>query len=405
VQDEAAGSDSAQDPIECDVLVVGAGLVGAAFAAALRSSGLRTLLLDAEVPAEPAPGSHDEWDSRVYAISPGSKDFLDRCGAWSRIASERIARVEAMQVFGDADGAEIVFSAYDRGIPELCCIVESREIQRALAAANAEPGGPARLFGHSPIALALGEESVLVDLAGGRSIDARLVVGADGMNSWVREMAGIEHSARAYGQQGVVANFETELGHESIARQWFLPTAGVVALLPLPGNRVSLVWSASDAHAADLQALEAHDFEHEVAAACGHALGVMRLITPRRSFPLHLLRVAETVRPRLALLGDAAHVVHPLAGQGLNLGFQDACELARVLCERGPQDDCGDYRLLRRYARARREAVADMQWTTDGLQRLFATRAYGAKWLRNRGLQFTNAIAPLKNVLIEHALA
>jgi ubiquinone biosynthesis UbiH/UbiF/VisC/COQ6 family hydroxylase len=224
------------------------------------------------------------------------------------------------------------------------------------------------------------------------------------MNSWVREMAGIERSVRAYGQQGVVANFETGISHESIARQWFV-ARGVVALLPLPGNRVSLVWSTSDAHAAGLLALAAHDFEHEVAAACSHALGAMRLITPRRSFPLHLLRVAETVRPRLALLGDAAHAVHPLAGQGLNLGFQDACELARVLRERGPQDDCGDYRLLRRYARTRREAVAEMQWTTDALQRLFSTRAYGAKWLRNRGLQLTNAIAPLKKLLIEHALA
>ncbi len=131
----------------------------------------------------------------------------------------------------------------------------------------------------------------------------------------------------------------------------------------------------------------------------------MRLLTPPRSFPLHLLRVAETVRPRVALLGDAAHVVHPLAGQGLNLGFQDACELARVLRERGPQDDCGDYRLLRRYARARREAVAAMQWTTNGLQNVFAMRAYGASWLRNTGLRFTNGIVPLKNLLIEHALA
>ncbi|MGH8662746.1 MAG: FAD-dependent monooxygenase, partial [Burkholderiales bacterium] len=158
-------------------------------------------------------------------------------------------------------------------------------------------------------------------------------------------------------------------------------------------------------HAARLLAHEPHDFEHEVATACRHALGAMRLVTPPRSFPLHLLRVAQTVRPRLALLGDAAHVVHPLAGQGLNLGFQDACELARVLRERGPQDDCGDHRLLRRYARARREPVAAMQWTTDGLQRLFATRAYGASWLRNTGLQFTNAIVPLKNILVEHALA
>ncbi|MGH8667234.1 MAG: FAD-dependent monooxygenase, partial [Burkholderiales bacterium] len=245
MQGKTADSDSARAAVECDVLVIGAGLVGAGFASALRSSGLRTLLLDAEVPAEP---SQDGWDSRIYAISPGSKDFLDQCGAWGRIASERIACVEAMQVFGDAQGAEIIFSAYDCAIPELCYIVEGREIQQALAAANAEPGGPARLFGHSPVALALGEDGVLVDLAGGRSIDARLVVGADGMNSWVREMAGIEHSVRAYGQQGVVANFETELGHESIARQWFV-SEGVVALLPLPGNRVSLVWSTSDAHA------------------------------------------------------------------------------------------------------------------------------------------------------------
>lgn len=397
----ASDSDRAGSPIGCDVLVVGAGLVGAGFAAAMRSSGLRTLLLDAEVPAEP---SQDGWDSRIYAISPGSRQFLADCGAWARMPPDRIAHVETMHVFGDADGAEIVFSAYECSVPELCCIVESREIQRALAAVNVEPGGPVRLFGHSPIALGLDENGVQVELDDGRSIAARLVIGADGMHSWVREMAGIEHSMRSYEQQGVVANFQTELQHDSIARQWFMAD-GVLALLPLPGNRVSLVWSISDAHAARLLAQEPHDFEHEIALACRHALGGMRLLTPPRSFPLHLLRVAETVRPRVALLGDAAHVVHPLAGQGLNLGFQDACELARVLRERGPQDDCGDYRLLRRYARARREAVAAMQWTTNGLQNVFAMRAYGASWLRNTGLRFTNGIVPLKNLLIEHALA
>ncbi len=401
MQVDASDSDRAGSPVRCDVLVVGAGLVGAGFAAALRSSGLRTLLLDAEVPADPL---RDGWDSRIYAISPGSKRFLGDYGAWERMPPDRIARVEAMHVFGDADGAEIVFSAYDCAIPELCHIVESRAIQRALAAANAEPGGPVRLFGQPPIAMALDENGVLVELADGRSIDAQLVVGADGMSSWVRETAGIEHSMRCYGQQGVVANFETELGHDSIARQWFVAD-GVVALLPLPGNRVSLVWSTSDAHAARLLAHDPDDFAQEIALVCRHALGGMRQVTPPRSFPLHLLRVAETVRPRVALLGDAAHVVHPLAGQGLNLGFQDACELARVLRERGPQDDCGDYRLLRRYARARREAVTAMQRTTDGLQRLFAMRGYGASWLRNTGLRFTNGIVPLKNLLIEHALA
>ncbi len=401
MHDEGSGSDGAHAALKCDVLVVGAGLVGASFAAALRASGLRTLLLDSDRPAVP---SHDGWDSRVFAISPGSKEHLDACGAWGRMPADRIARVEAMQVCGDAQGAEIVFSAYDCGLAELCYIVESREIQRALAAVNAEHGAADRLFGHSPLTLARGDDSVRVELADGGSVDARLVVGADGMNSWVRETAGIESRVRAYGQQGVVANFETELAHESVARQWFVAD-GVIALLPLPGNRVSLVWSTSDAHATHLLAQDMDDFAREIATACRNVLGDMHVITPPRSFPLQLVRVNETVRPRLALLGDAAHVVHPLAGQGLNLGFADACELARVLCERGAQDDCGDYRLLRRYARARREAVATMQWTTDRLQRLFAAHGYGASWLRNTGLRFTNAIVPLKNILIKHALA
>jgi ubiquinone biosynthesis UbiH/UbiF/VisC/COQ6 family hydroxylase len=398
---EHSDSNGAGPRVECDVLVVGAGLVGASFAAATPATGLRTVLLDAETPAEP---SREGWDSRIYAVSPGSRRFLDACGAWPCIPADRIARVESMQVFGDADGAQIEFHAYDCAVPELCYIVENRELQRALAAVIAEPDGPDACFGQSPVAWALGEDSVRVDLADGRSIEARLVVGADGMNSWVREMADIEHSVRSYGQQGVVANLETELGHESIARQWFLPE-GVLALLPLPGNRVSLVWSTGEVFAARLLALESAEFEREVATVCRHALGGMRLIDRPRSFPLHLLRVEEMVRPRVALLGDAAHVVHPLAGQGLNLGFQDACELTRVLRERGPQDDCGDYRLLRRFARARSEAVATMQWTTNGLQQLFATRVFGARWLRNTGLRFTNAAVPLKNVLIEHALA
>lgn len=397
---QAFDSDAHEARIACDVLIVGAGLVGSALAAALRPSGLRTVLLDAQAPVAPPPP--EEWDSRVYAISPGSQRFLAACGAWQRLPAERIARVEAMRVYGD-DGAEIVFSAYDCGIPELCFIVESRELQSALAAVNAEEGGPISLFGSAPQALAIGEDAASVDIADGSSIETRLVAGADGTRSWVREAADVETAVRPYGQHGVVANFATAVPHDAIARQWF-GADGVIALLPLPGNRVSLVWSTSDAHSERLLAQAPEDFEREVAVACRHALGAMRLITPPRSFPLQLLRVAEMVRPRLALLGDAAHGVHPLAGQGLNLGFGDACELARVLCGRGAQDDCGDYRLLRRYERSRREAVAAMQWTTDGLQWLFATRAYGARWLRNTGLRLTNGIVPLKNALIEHAL-
>jgi ubiquinone biosynthesis UbiH/UbiF/VisC/COQ6 family hydroxylase len=386
---------------ECDVLVIGAGLAGSSLAAALRPSGLRTILLDAELPV---PLERAGWDSRVYAISPGSSGFLRRCGAWQRVPAERIARVEAMHVFGDRDDAEIVFSAYDCGVAELCYIVESRELQRALAEVNAAPGGPVTAFGRAPSDFALGDDAAAVDLAGGGSIAARLVVGADGPASWVRQAAGIEHAQRSYDQEGVVANFACERGHGSIARQWFLPQS-VLALLPLPGNHVSMVWSTPDSHAAQLLAADAVELEREVTLASRNVLGALRLVTPPRSFPLRLLRVAQWVRPRLALVGDAAHVVHPLAGQGLNLGLQDARVLADVLCGRGAQDDCGDYRLLRRYARARREAVAAMQWTTDGLQRLFSARTQGVPWLRNAGLRFTNRIVPLKNRLIEHALA
>ena len=398
--DDSCSAD-ARPGDECDVLIVGAGLAGASLAAALRTTGLRTMLLDAEAPV-PAVG--DGWDSRIYAISPGSRAFLSACGAWQRLPPERIVRVDAMHVFGDRDDAEIVFSAYDCGVRELCFIVESRELQQALASVNAAPGGAAAIFGRSPVALALGEDAAVVDLSDGRAVAARLVVGADGPSSWVRDAAGIEHEEHAYGQQGVVANFACEIAHGAIARQWFLPD-GVAALLPLPGNHVSLVWSTSDSHAARLLAQDPNELEREVATACRFALGELRLVTPPRSFPLRLLRVAQWVRPRLALLGDAAHVVHPLAGQGLNRGFGDARELARVLRDRGAQDDCGDYRLLRRYGRARLEAVATMQWTTDALSRLFASRAPGVGWLRNTGLRFTNGIMPLKNRLIEHALA
>jgi ubiquinone biosynthesis UbiH/UbiF/VisC/COQ6 family hydroxylase len=387
--------------MQYDVLIVGAGLVGASLACALRPAGLKVALLDSDLPPEP---SRAGWDSRVYAISPGSRDFLRACGAWERLPHERVAAVQGMEVYGDDGKAEIAFSAYECGIPELCLIVEGREIQRALGAALAQSDGAATLFGHSPIALAVGESGIAVDLAAAETIDARLLVGADGPQSWVREAAGIEQSGRSYAQSAVVANFEAERAHDSVARQWFLHE-GVLALLPLPANRVSLVWSTSEALAQRLLSLESYELAHEVASACGFLLGEMRVITGPRAFPLRLMRAAELVRPRIALLGDAAHVLHPLAGQGLNLGFGDAAELAGVLRARGAQDDCGDYRLLRRYARARAEAITAMQWTTDGLQRLFNSRAPGVRPLRNAGLRWTNRVTALKNVLVEHALA
>jgi len=386
--------------MKADVLIVGAGLVGASLAAALKDSGLSVALIDA---GPMHPSVVGEWDTRIYAISPGSSRFLREHGAWDRIPADRIASVEAMEVHGDAAGAEIRFSAYQAGLRELCFIVESREVQRALAVQIEADCEVSTIYSARPVALAVGEDSAVLDFEDGRSIEARLIVGADGAQSWVREMSGIEARIRSYGQQGVVANFETERAHRGIARQWFRRD-GVLALLPLPGNRVSMVWSTWNAAAERLLCLETANLVREVEEASKHELGALRLLTPPQGFPLRWMRAADCVRPRLVLIGDAAHNVHPLAGQGVNLGFQDAQELAAILCSRGAQDDCGDLRLLRRYARARSEPVAMMQTATDGLQRLFNNELPGLTWLRNTGLRLTNGVVPLKSLFVAHAL-
>jgi len=229
------------------------------------------------------------------------------------------------------------------------------------------------------------------------------VVGADGRDSWVRNQAGIDIHPHSYQQKGVVANFATEKPHGQTARQWFMPD-GVLAYLPLPGNCISIVWSAGETKAQALTALAPDAFCAEVAAAGRHALGALRLITPAAAFPLRRLNIGSLVRPRLALIGDAAHNVHPLAGQGVNLGFQDAWRLAETLHRRGVYRDCGDYHLLRRYDRARREDILAMQIVTEGLQRLFNNRDPLLGWARNLGLSAANRLTGVKHLLARRAL-
>jgi len=383
-----------------DIVIVGAGLVGLSLARALDGCGVRVGLIG---PGAGPARADTEWDARIYAISPGSQRFLESLGVWSRMDAARIATVEAMEVHGDQGGARLEFSAYEAGLPQLCCIVESREIEAALHAVLESQLDLVRITSGSPCDLAFEEHGVEVALVDGERVHAKLVVGADGAQSWVREQVGIEVRAHDYRQVGVVANFDCARAHESIARQWFRAD-GVLAMLPLPGNRVSMVWSTWDAHAAHLLSLNDAAFAAEVEAATDGTLGSLGMIGAPHGFPLRALRVSELVRPRIALVGDAAHTVHPLAGQGVNLGFQDARELSQVLADRGAQDDCGDLRLLRRYARARAEPVALMQTTTDALQRMFGSRASGFAWLRNAGLSATDRVPVLKKVLIEHAL-
>lgn len=385
-----------------DVIVVGGGLVGASLATALAAADLRVALVEPRAPA--APPADDGWDNRVYAVSPGSAAFLERCGAWQRLPQGRVSRIEEMRVCGDDHAARLEFSAYDAGLRELAFIVENRLLQDALwrllqEAAHIRIFSPARCE-----SVVWAPDAVTLRLADGVTIEAKLLVGADGADSWVRGQAGIAARPVDYGQLGVVANFACSQPHRGTAFQWFRRD-GVLALLPLPGDRVSMVWSTADAHGCALLAAAPAELGAQVGEASGHALGALVPIGPAAAFPLRLQRVGRLVAPRLALAGDAAHNVHPLAGQGVNLGFRDARQLATVLAERGAQADCGDYYLLRRYERARREDILALQLATDGLQKLFSAEAVWLARARNFGLGLVDRQRQLKNLLVRHAVA
>ena len=385
-----------------DVLIVGGGLVGLSLARALAGSGLDLALIEPQAPrkATPDPAS---WDSRVYALSPGTTAFLEGCGVWQHLPHGRVTRVEAMRIYGDDTRACLDFSAYDAGLRELAFIVEGRALLEALR--EAVRGQDLRM--HCPAdwrALDFHDGHVAATLSDGAVLRARLVVGADGADSRVRAQAGIEARPSDYAQLGVVANFSCEKSHHGVAYQWFRRD-GVLALLPLPGERVSMVWSISQERGQALVALSAKALAAEVESASHGALGALKVITPAAAFPLRLQRVTHFTKPRVALAGDAAHNLHPLAGQGLNLGFRDAHALAEVLLGRGPQRDCGDYALLRRYERARREDVLAMQLATDGLQKLFNNEAVWLAGARNLGLTLLNGQPLLKNFLVHRAVA
>jgi 2-octaprenylphenol hydroxylase len=336
------------------------------------------------------------FDARVYALSPGNAAFLREIGAWSALPAARLCPVRAMRIFGDDGASHLEFDAYQAGVPELAWIVEDAALQDALWQ------GQEALIGELE-AIRVGETSVTATLRDGRRVEGRLLVGADGANSMVREVAGIAASRRPYGQSAVVANFHCERSHEDTAWQWF-QGGPVLALLPLPGSRVSMVWSLPEAEAARVAALDADALCREVEAASRGSLGALRLATAPRTYPLQRLSARRLVAPRVALAGDAGHVVHPLAGQGLNLGLQDARALAAVLAAREPGRDPGDLRLLRRYERKRAEPILAMDAAIDGLFALFAGAHPLMFRMRNAGLNLTDRVVVLKNALIRHAM-
>jgi len=377
------------------IVVAGAGPVGLSFACACR--GIDVEVVDA---APQAAVVKDDYDMRVFAVSPGTRSFLRDIEAWERIDPARIAPVRRMEIFGDNKG-KLAFSGR-AGMP-LAWIVEGGRLTAGLEEQAAALPNVSVRRGARVVSCTATESRATVTLDGGETIESDLVVGADGPDSPLRSMLALEADEVSYEEIAIVANFATEQPHGDVARQWFRAD-GVLAWLPLPGKRISIVWSAPSELAGQLLALDAPELAARVAVAGGHELGALTAITPAAAFELSFLKLPAVVGERLALVGDAAHGVHPLAGQGVNLGFGDAAALAAILGARGPVRDAGAAILLERYARRRAGPVLAMQLVTDGLVRLFDVRSPWLRVLRNRGMRAVGALGMVKRLLAQPAL-
>jgi len=363
-----------------DVCVRGNGVVGMSLALALSRQGLQVALQ-----REPRLAAQPQ-DVRAYALSATSVTLLRALKVWDALPADARTAVYDMHVAGDAAGAALDFSAWDCGLDVLTWIVDAAELDRALASA-----------------LRFAPHVTPVD----HEVPADLLALAEGKHSASRTALGVRMDVQRYGQRGVAARLASDRAHAGLARQWFR-APDVLALLPLdrpePGRSYALVWSVPDARADALLALDAPAFELALADATGGVAGTLRLASERAAWPLMLARAHPVCGPGWVLLGDAAHVVHPLAGQGLNLGLADVETLARVIAARESFRSLGDDKLLRRYARERHAPTRAMGHVTDGLLQLFSSQQPALKELRNRGLNLLNALPPVKKLLTGRAL-
>jgi 2-octaprenylphenol hydroxylase len=416
MSDAFAGSDF-------DIIVAGGGVTATAMASLALARGLaapgRVAILAQsptpdEAPAAPGPG----WDLRVFAMSRASQRLLTVCGAWQRLPPGKVHPYDRMCVWDSGRGGSsgpsgpergaLCFDAAELGEPNLGFIVEARALQsesrRAAAAAGA-------MFIDAGVAGVTDDASrVRIRRSDGRDLTALLLIAADGAHSPVRESLGIETAGHSYHQDALVAHVRTEKPHLSTARQRFLRT-GPLAFLPLPDGRSSIVWSLQRLEAQRLRALDAPAFGEALTAASGGLLGACELTTPIASFPLKLQYAVDYVRPRVALVGDAAHAVHPLAGQGLNLGFLDCAALAEVLGESRAGRDArtfggglGDHRLLRRYERRRKSENMLAAAAMDALERVFASDNPLIEGVRGASLAAVQRITPVKRELAMRAM-
>jgi 2-octaprenyl-6-methoxyphenol hydroxylase len=384
--------------IDADVLVVGGGLVGLSLGIGLAQGGLAVVVVDREAPASQTLPA---FDGRVSAIAHASRRALEALGIWHYLAA-----AEPILDIRVTDGASPLFVHYDHrelGADPFGHMVENRHLRLALQAAVAETPG-LRLLAPAVVAgLERGAAAVTARLQDGTQVRAALVVGAEGRNSPTRDSAGIRTTTWSYGQAGIVCTVRHEKPHQGVAQERFLP-AGPFAILPMTGNRSSLVWTEREALAPVLLALPEDEFLVELANRFGDYLGRLEVEGPRWSYPLSFLHAERYVAHRLALAGDAAHGIHPISGQGLNLGLRDVATLVEILVGQARLGlDIGDPLALDAYERWRRVDTFVLGAITDGLNRLFSTDIAPVRLVRDLGLGLVEQLPPLKRVFMRHA--
>ena len=385
---------------DCDALIVGAGMVGSACALALARQGLDVSVIDRDhlnqnAEAEP---------KRVSAINLASENILKRLEVWDEILASLPQTFERIEVQDEGSSGTISFDAADLGLTHLGRIISNAAITRALHCSLDKEKSVSLRLGQATTAIASSDSSVTVTLETGETISTRILIGADGAQSRVREMAGITHQETSYDHMAIVATVQPELPHACCARQRFL-ASGPLAFLPLANNECSIVWSADTEKAEQLLSVDDEAFSLELAKAFEHRLGRIQKVSPRAKFPLVRRHAVNYIGERIALIGDAAHTVHPLAGLGANQGFADAAALFEVISNASLQNrDLASRSVLRRYERWRRGENALVLKVMDGFHGLFGTDNPALSRLRGLGLNMTDNVPLFKETLARYAV-
>lgn len=386
-----------------DIIIVGGGLVGLSFALALKDLDYSVIIIDRQVPR--FQFSDTSIDLRVSAISAASQQFFDELGIWSTLMAQRVGQYQQMQVWDSQTSGHIAFDALDVGQPYLGHIVENRRMHQALFQGVHAAGHCQQVYSHDTLCLSRhGHEwCVYNDVLG--EIRAPLLIGADGARSWVREVCQFELSQKAYAQHAVVASVQVEKAHQHTAYQRFLPT-GPLAFLPLWDQQLcSIVWSTTPEMAQSLLNMPDQAFNARLSHAFAERLGKTTVLGQRAAFPLTRQHVKTYVKAGVALIGDAAHTIHPLAGQGVNLGFQDAKALAKVIKKQQEKQRSLDaLSALKSYERERYAHNALTMRLMDGFNGLFSNNTPSLKIMRAAGLTLTNRLAPIKQLMIKQAM-